>query len=139
MAAGIGAELVVYLMHTAKHMMLLHDGDYETAAALIRQDLLTIRRIGTDASGANTLFAAACCAAWQGTPEIAARLHGAADADIAAGVADGSYTWTPLEQELHDREQGRLRDAMGAGPFQLAYQAGGELTRQQAVDLALGR
>jgi predicted ATPase/class 3 adenylate cyclase len=139
MAVGIGAELVVYLMHTAKHMMLLHDGDYETAAALIRQDLLTIRRIGTDASGANTLFAAACCAAWQGTPEIAARLHGAADADIAAGVADGSYTWTPLEQELHDREQGRLRDAMGAGPFQLAYQAGGELTRQQAVDLALGR
>jgi predicted ATPase/class 3 adenylate cyclase len=139
LAADIGADLVVYLMNTARHMLLLYDGDYQAAASLIRQDLLTIRRIGTDASGASTLFAAACCAAWQGTSEIAARLHGAADADIAAGVADGSYTWTPLERELHDREQGRLREAMGVGPFQAAYQAGGALTRQQAVDLALGR
>jgi hypothetical protein len=138
-AAAIGADLVVYLMHTAQHMLLLYDGDYEAAASLIRQDLLTIRRIGTDASGANTLFTAACCAAWQGTAEVAARLHGAADADIESGVADGSYSWTPLERELHDREQSRLREAMGTDAFQAAYRAGGALTRQQAVDLALGR
>jgi predicted ATPase/class 3 adenylate cyclase len=137
-AAGIGADLVVFLMHTAQHMLLLYDGDYEAATSLVRQDLLTIRRIGTDA-GASVLVAAACCAAWQGRLEIAARLHGAADTDLDAAVADGSFTWTPLEREVRDREQGRLRETMGADAFLAAYQAGSALSRHEAVNLALGR
>jgi predicted ATPase/class 3 adenylate cyclase len=137
-AVGIGADLVVFLMHTAQHMLLLYDGDYEAATSLVRQDLLTVRRIGTDA-GASVLVAAACCAAWQGRLEIAARLHGAADTDLDAAVADGSFTWTPLEREVRDREQGRLRETMGADAFQAAYQAGSALSRHEAVNLALGR
>ena len=138
-AAGIGADMAVYLMHTAQHMLLLYDGDYAAAASLVRQDLLTIRRVGTDAAAASVLLAAACCTAWQGQLEIAGRLYGAADTDIEAAIADGSFAWTPLERELRDREQGRLRDRMGAEPFQTAYQAGRTLSRHEAVNLALRR
>jgi predicted ATPase/class 3 adenylate cyclase len=139
-AADIGAELFLYYMHSTLHMLLLHDGKYAESAALLRTDLLTIRRLGSDQmGGANVLIAAACCAAWQGDLEVAARLHGAADIDIEAAVADGSFFWSPLERELRDGDQDKLREAMGAEAFEAAYRAGTALGRTEAIDLALGR
>ena len=104
---------------------------------MVRRNLLVARRIGAGVSIAMVLFAAACCVAWQGEMLLAARLHGAADADIEAGLADGSIGWSDLEQRLREDEQGRLREQLGDEAFDAAYGLGTGLSRLQAVELAL--
>jgi hypothetical protein len=47
--------------------------------------------------------------------------------------------WDEAEQRLREDEHGRLRELMGTGPFDQAYRLGGQLSPQQAVELALGR
>jgi len=51
----------------------------------------------------------------------------------------GTIKWSAPEQDLREREQGRLSELMGAGPYQDEYGAGAELTPSQAVELALSR
>jgi predicted ATPase/class 3 adenylate cyclase len=138
-AADIGADLLLYFMHCTQHMLFLHGGRYAESAALLSRDLVMIRRIGVDNTVGPMLLAAACCAAWQGNLELAARLHGAADSDLEALVAEGRFSWSPLERELHDREQNGLREAMGAEAYEAGYRAGTTLSRTEAIDLALGR
>ena len=58
---------------------------------------------------------------------------------IEAGLADGTIGWADLEQQLRASSQDRLRQLMGDAAFEAAYQAGGQLSRLQAVELALGR
>jgi hypothetical protein len=45
--------------------------------------------------------------------------------------------WSALEQGLREREQRKLRELMGDGPYELAHRAGSALTQAQAVELAL--
>src|SRR5579859_1154301 len=73
------------------------------------------RSVSRQAGGgvALALFAAACCAAWKGDPLVAARLHGAADKEFDVAIADGVYLWTGFEQQVHDREQAKVRGALG--------------------------
>jgi hypothetical protein len=83
------------------------------------------------------LFSAACCAAWQGDLLKSARLHGAADVRIGYALADGSITWSAIEEELRKAEQGKVRDVLGQAEYGDAYRQGASLSRQQAVALAL--
>lgn len=136
-AEELGASLMLYFLRAELAIALLIDGRHADAAPLVRRNLLTARRIGVGVDVAMVVFAAACCAAWQGEHLVAARLHGAADADIRAGLADGTINWSVPERRLQEDEQGRLRQEMGDQAFDDAYRSGGDLTRMQAVELAL--
>jgi len=62
-----------------------------------------------------------------------ARLHGAADEALAAL----GETIEPLEGRLRDLDCRRLRSVMGAEAFEAEYAAGGALTSEQVLALAL--
>jgi hypothetical protein len=138
-AEELGASLLLYFLRAELAIALLIEGRPADAAPLVRRNLLMARRIGVGVDVAMVIFGAACCAGWQGQHLVAARLHGAADADIEAGLADGTINWSDLERRLQDDEQGRLRQEMGDQAFADAYRSGGELSRLRAVELALAR
>jgi len=138
-AEELGASLLLYFLRAELAIALLIEGRHADAAPLVRRNLLIARRIGAGVDVAMVIFAAACCAAWQGQHLVAARLHGAADADIRAGLADRTINWSGPERRLQEDEQSRLRQEMGDGEFGDAYRRGSDLSRLQAVELALGR
>ena len=139
MSERLGADLFVYYLRSDLGLLLLVTGRPAEAAPVVRGCLLAARRFGAGTEVAETIFCAACCAAWQGDHPRAARLFGAADVDLNASFEIGTVRWDEAEQGLREDEQARLREVMGAGEFEQAYQAGTQLSPQQAVELALGR
>ena len=138
-AEQLGGELFLYFMRSDLGILLLIQGRPEEAAQVIRRCLLVARRIGVRIDASEVIFAAACSSAWQGHQVRAAKLHGAADADIKAALQIGTINWSKAEQDLREREQRQLRELMGPGPYEEAYLAGARLTPAQAVELALSR
>jgi predicted ATPase/class 3 adenylate cyclase len=138
-AERLGARVFVYFMQCDYAVLLLIEGRHEEAVPVVRNCLLAARRMGLRLDVSELLFAAACCAAWQGDHSRAARLYGAADQEINASVEIGSITWTGPEVQLWEREQGALRELMGDAAYDGGYRSGAGLSRSQAVDLALGR
>jgi predicted ATPase/class 3 adenylate cyclase len=138
-AGKLGARVFLYFMQTDFVILLLVEGRHEDAVPVIRNCLLTTRRIGLHLDVSELLFGAACATAWQGDHHRAARLHGAADKEMSVSVAVGSITWLGPEQELREREQSSLRRLMGDEAYQAGFRSGAQLSRSQAVDLALGR
>jgi len=139
LAEQLGGELFLYFMRSDLGILLLIQGRPEEAVQVIRRCLLVARRIGVRIDASEVIFAAACCTAWQGYQDRAAKLHGAADADIKAALEIGTINWSKAEQDLREREQRQLRERMGPGPYEEAYLAGARLTPTQAVELALSR
>lgn len=138
-AGRLGARVFLYFMQTDFVILLLIEGKHEEAASLVRQCLLTARRMGLRLDVSELLFGAACAVAWQGDHPRAARLHGAADKEMTAALAVGSISWSGPEQELREREQGSLRELMGAQAYDAGFRSGAGLSRSQAVELALDR
>jgi predicted ATPase/class 3 adenylate cyclase len=140
MAAEIGASHFVYLLQGDLCVLLLMDGNAAEAAPLVQRNLRIAHRMGDGQGVAVTLFCAACCASWLDPGETAAQLYGATDAEIKAALADGTMVaMSDLEQDLRATSQDRLRELMGDAAFEAAYRTGAQLTRMQAVELALGR
>jgi len=139
LAEHLGGDLFLYLMRSDLGTLLLIQDKPEEANPVIRRCLLVARRIGVRIDASQVIFGAACCTAWQGHHARAARLHGAADADIRVALEIGTISWSKAEHDLREREQRQLREVMGPGPFDEAYQAGSRLTPAQAVELALSR
>ena len=135
----LGDEVFLFGFRSDLGTMLLISGEYERAASLLRQCLLVARRTGVRLDVSQLIFGSACIAAWQGRQELAAKLFGAADTDVAAATADGSIRLIEPEQQLMDREKTKLRAEMGAGPFDAAFRSGTGLSRVAAVELALSR
>jgi predicted ATPase/class 3 adenylate cyclase len=135
----IGGDFIVHFTHSNLALLRLIQGRTAEAAPLIRGALLFGRRMGPGIVVGEMVFAAACVAAWQGDLDRAARLFGAGDVDIDAGLAMRTILWSPAEQSLREREQGRLRELMGEEAYEAAYAAGARLPTAQARDLALGR
>ena len=129
--------MYLYFFREDLAILLLIEGQPEDALPLVRRCLQVARRSGIRLDVCEVLFGAACCAAWQGDLLKAARLHGAADVRIGYALADGSITWSPIEEELRQAEQGKVRESLGQAAYGEAYRAGRGLSRQQAVDLAL--
>jgi len=139
-AEELGAGHFVYLLQSALCVTLLMDGKAAEAAPLVRRNLRVAHRVGDGQGVATVLFCAACCASSLNPGETAARLYGAADAEIEACLADGTIvSWSDLEQDLRTTSQDQLRQLIGEAAFEAAYRAGARLTRMQAVELALGR
>ena len=135
----VGGEFFGHFERCNLALVRLIQGRYADAVPLVRTCLLKGRRLGPGVPNGEMLFAAACCEAWQGSPERAARLHGAGDADIARSLEIRTIKWSPAEEELRVREQQALRERMGDDAYETAYRSGAALPLDEAVDLALGR
>ncbi len=135
----LGGNLLTYLARCNLALLRLLQGRPAEAAPLVRTCLLLRRRLGPGIPGGEILFAAACCASSAGDLDRAARLHGGGDKEIAASLENRSINWPDAEQQLRERDQGRLRELLGEPDYAGAYQAGAELSLEQALDLALGR
>ena len=138
-AEKLGARIFLYFMRTDFVILLLIEGRHEEAVPVIRNCLLMARRIGLHLDVSELLFGAACATAWQGDHYRAARLHGAADKEMSVSVEVGTIIWSGPEQDLREREQSSLRRLMGDEAYQAGFRSGAQLSRSQAVDLALGR
>jgi predicted ATPase/class 3 adenylate cyclase len=136
-AEGLGDEMYLYFFREDMAILLLIEGRPAEALPLVRRCLQVSRRAGIRLDVCEVLFGAACCAAWQDDQLKAASLFGAADVRIGYALADGSITWSAIEEQLRRAEQGKLRDLMGEHEFGEAYRQGTRLSRQQAVELAL--
>jgi predicted ATPase/class 3 adenylate cyclase len=142
LAEPLGDEIFLYFFRSEIAMLLVSQGAYAEAHAAVRQCLITARRCGVPGGAAGTaslLLPAACCVAWQGDLERAARLHGASDAAIAAAVGDRTINWSDFDERFREREQSALRDQLGSQAYLTAWEAGQRLGPEQAVELALGR
>jgi len=120
-------------------LLRLFQRRHAEAVPLVRTCLPVRRRLGPGVPGGELIFAAACCAAWEGDPDRAARLHGAGDKDIAASLENRSINWPDVEQQLREREQGKLQEQLGEAAYWDAYRSGAQLSPERALDLALGR
>jgi hypothetical protein len=136
-AESLGDEMFLYFFRQDMAMLLLIEGRPAEAVPLVRRCLRVARRSGIRLDVCEVLFGAACCVAWQGDQLKAAQLHGAADVRIGYALADGTITWSPVEEQLRVDEQDRVREALGAAEFEHAYREGARLSRQQAVERAL--
>ena len=139
LAEPLGGEVFLCFFLSDLCVLRIMQGGHAAAAPLVRRCLLVARRTGLDTGTAQVLFAAACCAAANGANEDAARLHGAADAGIRAGVAAMTLSWEGAEVAAQDREVAALRAAMGHASFEAAYREGERLSVPDAVALALRR
>ena len=137
LAEQLGADLFLYFLRSDLGILRLIQERYADAVPLIRRSLQIARRTGMRIDTSQLVLGAACCATWQGDDDRAARLHGAADADLSRSIELGSIKWSAPEQGMREREQRKLRELMGDGPYEAAYRAGAQLTRAQAVELAL--
>lgn len=116
--------MYLYFFREDMAILLLIEGRSAEALPLVRRCLQVSRRAGIRLDVCEVLFAAACCASWQGEQLKAARLFGAADVRIGYALADGSITWSAIEEQLRTTEQGRLRELMGEREFGEAYRQG---------------
>jgi hypothetical protein len=86
-----------------------------------------------ESTRAYQLLVGALCASAGADLERAAVLHGAADA-LLGGIDEA---WQPLEADLREQDQHRLRESLGDEAFGSAYHTGTCLTKTDAVALAL--
>jgi predicted ATPase/class 3 adenylate cyclase len=135
----IGGDLFLHFLRSNLALLRLIQGRPAEAAPLVRGTLLFTRRVGPGVALGEMIFAAACVAAWRGDPALAARLFGAGDIDIAAGLEMRTIMWSAAEESLREREQGRVRAALGDAVYEAAYAEGARMPSAEARDLALGR
>ena len=133
----LGAELHLYFLQSDLGYLRLIQGRQEEAVPLVRRALLVARRTGLKIEASQVLTAAAGVVAWQGDYVRAARLHGAADRDIATSLEIGTIFWSGPEEQEREREQSKLKEVLGSAAYDEAYKSGAELTCSQAVELAL--
>ena len=119
----------------------LQRGQVERAAALGLESLL-IHRERRDAWGlAASLAVSAALAVVRGQAERAARLYGAAAAQLAttarlAGNVHGRHRY-PHDQAEQERYIAILHTQLDEATFNAAWEAGRTLTLEQAIELAL--
>jgi hypothetical protein len=90
LAEQLRADLFLYFLRDDLGILRLIQERYADAAPLIRQCLQVTRRSGLQTDASQLVLGAACCAAWQGDYYRAARLHGAADADLSRSIELGT-------------------------------------------------
>ena len=139
LASDIGAEYLLFGFRSDLGSVLLATGDVDGAAALFRTGLVLARRGGFRQQFCGQVFGAACCATWLGDYVRAARLHGAADVAVAAGVEARNFGWTRTEDRVREAARAELRRRLDPEVRQREYDIGTGLSAAEVVDLALGR
>ncbi|HTT52089.1 MAG TPA: DUF4062 domain-containing protein [Streptosporangiaceae bacterium] len=108
-------------------------GSPAAAASLFAESLQLARRLFLREGMGYALLGLAMIGDGPEAADRSARLHGAADKALGAL----GRTPQPLETQLRDADQERLRAAMGAQAFEGGYAAGRALTIEEAIELAL--
>ncbi len=139
LGAEVGAEHFLVVSRSDLCAALLACGEIEAATSLVRQCLITARRLALRSQLCGVLFSAACCATWNGDLVRSARLHGAADAAVAEAIAGRVFGWTASEDRVREEARAKIREELPPDVLQSEYLRGASLSVAQAVDLALGR
>jgi tetratricopeptide (TPR) repeat protein len=113
--------------------LTLLEGDFEAAQVHCRDALRKLIRTGRSVDVPNPLLGLAICAHVSENLERAGVLHGAA---TAWGEAQG-VPFEHLEADLRDRDIAALQLQMGETAYVAAYSRGYELSRPDALALAL--
>jgi predicted ATPase/class 3 adenylate cyclase len=112
--------------------VLLQEGDTQRAASYFADVLQTHRLNGTIWHIPYTVLGLACCATCRGESELAAMLHGGADAWLMAS----SDQWESLERIMNAQDIDVLRERLGAN-FESHYAAGFAMPLDEMVKVAL--
>jgi predicted ATPase/class 3 adenylate cyclase len=108
-------------------------GSPAAAASLFVESLQLARRLFLGEGMGYALLGLAMIRDNPAAADRSARLHGAADKALDAL----GRTPQPLETQLRDADREWLRATMGAQAFEAGYAAGGALTIEEAIELAL--
>lgn len=108
-------------------------GDEAQAESFFEQGLILARETGPRWIPSNYLLGLAGLAAGRGQPERAARLCGAAKANLAAGAS----FWDAFERNYYERTVALARAGLGEAAFALAEAERQAMTLEQAVAYAL--
>ena len=141
----ISAPLNLYWAWGALGEARLLEEKYEDAAVCSMKALIGFRRLGLRDLAVSRLIDVACCATHLGEPAEATRLAGAYEGMHSpylrqAGIPGRSNRFkklTLIEEKLRAGNCERLRQVLGDDDFSRDYSAGGRLTFDEAVDLAL--
>ena len=106
--------------------------DFARAGAVLPENLRLIRERGDARLAAESLVAAAACAAASGQGLTAARLAGATEAMYERMGAE----WNPLERSVLERHVWPQRERLGE-PFDAGWTRGRAMTFDEAIVLAL--
>ena len=109
-------------------------GEYELAAEQMRRGLFIFRELGTSYGLAIALATLAGPTAKLGDYEKAARLLGAADAELESLGTNQQ----PVDQVGIGQFRTSIHEALGEDAFQKAWQAGHDLSIDEALEYALG-
>ena len=141
----IGAALHLYWAWGALGEARLLQEKYGDAAVCSRKALIGFRRLGLRDLALSRLIDTACCATHLGKPAEATQLAGAYEGMHSpylrqAGTPGRSNRFqklTLIEERLRAGNREYLRQVLGDDDFDWNYSAGGRLTFDEAVDLAL--
>jgi predicted ATPase/class 3 adenylate cyclase len=111
----------------------LHRGDAQGASAHFAEGLRIARALGSQRGVASCLAGLAGVAAVDARPTRAARLFGAAHAQLAAIAA----RWDPADGVAHDRNLAFVRAHLSPDAFRAAWDEGQALPLDQAIDDAI--
>ena len=126
---------VAHMSNNAGYAALL-DGDDGAAADCFREGLDTAHRIGARKILANALLGLACTATRAGDGVRAATLHGAFDGLWFDTLGMAPESLEEPERGVRDADRARLRELLGDGPFEAAYQTGRRIPIAEAMKLA---
>jgi len=139
-AEGVRLSRRVGDLHSLEMMLsnlgfaaLVHE-NHEGAHPLLTEALQIARRIDDRVAQYCVLDALGCHAAGTGQPRLAARLLGAAET-VRTGVGASVL---PFLAPLVGRAEKSTLAALGTEAFQAEFQAGRHLSREAAIELALG-
>jgi tetratricopeptide (TPR) repeat protein len=111
----------------------LHRGDVRSAAAHFGEGLRIARTLGSQRAIASCLAGLAGVAAVDARPTRAARLFGAAHAQLAAIGAH----WDPADGVAHDRNLAFVRAHLPPDAFRTAWEEGQALSLDEAITFAI--
>ena len=140
-----GSQLNLYWSCGHLGEALLFQGRFEDAFKWCRRALIGFHRLGLRKMAAFHLVNLACCASRLSSPKDAAQLTGACEvmnclspspADVAAR-SNRFGKLAVLEEELRQDNREHLRQLLGDEEFDSACSAGGRLTFDEAIDMAL--
>ncbi len=135
LADEVGNEPVIATTLWARGAMARDQGRADEAEVLHREALQRFRAVGYGAGVIDSLESLAGLAALRGDAVVAARLMAAAVAHRAVSRC----ARTVPQQVIYDADLARVRAELTADAFDRAWAEGGGMSRDEAVDLALGR
>lgn len=125
---GVGQDQTL-MVNIAETCLL--EGDFARAKELYKEAVRVARRHADGRAAQYASLGLALCATADGETELAAKLHGLADAQLRAL----GYVWAPENLALAEADRTRLKTIMGSERFDAAFAAGESWDIDEALRL----